>query len=400
MAAAGKSFDFDVALSFAGEDRPVVEQFATLMRAAGKRVFYDTFEQANLWGKDLYQYLHKVYQENARFCVVFVSAAYVAKAWTRHELKSAQERAFGESQEYILPVLLDETTLPGVSKTVGYIDLRKESVEELVRLMLTKLDAPATSPDHAKVAAASEVFEDSQDWVLLADHFYRVKTVERPDDKQVIVSLATAGAGEDNALEELRTRGRSAGDQLSFAYANDAYAVRCEAVTSSYAGRGHEWRVTLGKKDVQYGGGMMETSFTSDGQHFTGDDFARLRAGRILLGVPATPEGRAGWSGILNQNFIENYIQGNDGLVKVTGSPIQHLTRVLPRDDVGSFLRRARLACLWLLKAGMVVERVERLALGPLEGDSVRVAFRGWRRKKYANTAPTLIEVNGNCLLA
>jgi hypothetical protein len=47
-------FDYDLALSFAGEDRPVAESLAGLLRDDGVRVFYDAYEKAALWGKDLY----------------------------------------------------------------------------------------------------------------------------------------------------------------------------------------------------------------------------------------------------------------------------------------------------------------------------------------------------------
>src|SRR4051794_14133025 len=87
------SAQYDVALSFAGEDRDVAEALATRLRDAGVRVFYDRYEQATLWGKDLYQHLQLVYRDTARYCVVFVSANYARKLWTRHELAQAQARA-------------------------------------------------------------------------------------------------------------------------------------------------------------------------------------------------------------------------------------------------------------------------------------------------------------------
>lgn len=55
-------FTYDVALSFAGEDRVYVERIANLLIEQGIKVFYDKFETANLWGKDLYQYLSDIYR--------------------------------------------------------------------------------------------------------------------------------------------------------------------------------------------------------------------------------------------------------------------------------------------------------------------------------------------------
>ena len=103
-----KSYQYDVTVSFAGEDRQTVEQLVKMLDSQGVRVFYDAWEQAGIWGKDLYQHLDEIYRFAARFCIIFVSNHYVKKAWTKHELKSAQARAFQENSEYILPVLLDD----------------------------------------------------------------------------------------------------------------------------------------------------------------------------------------------------------------------------------------------------------------------------------------------------
>lgn len=86
-------FSYDVALSFAGEQRAYVEKVAAALRRRGIRPFYDDYEQAVLWGKDLYEHLDWVYQKAARYCVLFASEAYARKVWTTHERRSAQARA-------------------------------------------------------------------------------------------------------------------------------------------------------------------------------------------------------------------------------------------------------------------------------------------------------------------
>jgi hypothetical protein len=96
-------FDYDVAISFAGEQRREAEGIARRLRAAGVSVFYDAYEQVDLWGKNLYDHLAGVYQHKARYCLMLVSAAYAAKVWTTHERQNAQARALTENTEYILP---------------------------------------------------------------------------------------------------------------------------------------------------------------------------------------------------------------------------------------------------------------------------------------------------------
>jgi hypothetical protein len=132
---------YDVALSFAGEDRDHARKIAELLREQGFSVFYDEYEQATLWGRNLYSHLSDIYQNRARYCLMFISANYARKLWTKRERESAQARAFRESREYILPLRLDDTALPGIEDTVGYIDLNSTPHEDVVRLITEKLRA-------------------------------------------------------------------------------------------------------------------------------------------------------------------------------------------------------------------------------------------------------------------
>ncbi len=63
--------EFDVALSFAGEDRAYVEMVAEQLTARGISVFYDKYEEADLWGKDLFEHLTEVYQHKARYMLMW-----------------------------------------------------------------------------------------------------------------------------------------------------------------------------------------------------------------------------------------------------------------------------------------------------------------------------------------
>lgn len=131
---------YHVALSFAGEDRDYVERVASQLRADGVAVFYDKFEEATLWGKNLYTHLREIYENRAVFTVMFVSESYKNKVWTNHERESAQARAIESNQEYILPAFFDESVkVPGLLKTTGRISLADRSPENLARLIEQKL---------------------------------------------------------------------------------------------------------------------------------------------------------------------------------------------------------------------------------------------------------------------
>ena len=130
---------YDVALSFAGQDRTYVQQVATALAAAGAKVFFDEFEKVALWGKDLVEHLQDIYQNQARFCVLFISKDYIAKPWPTHERRSAQARALVAKEEYLLPARFDDSVVPGLQPTIGYVDLRALAPEAFAGLILQKL---------------------------------------------------------------------------------------------------------------------------------------------------------------------------------------------------------------------------------------------------------------------
>ncbi len=138
-------FEYDVALSFAGEDREYVEKVANYLKGKGIKFFYDKYEKTKLWGKDLYVHLDEVYQKKAKYCVMFLSCYYAEKLWTNHERKSAQARAFKEKGEYILPARFDDTEVPGILPTIGYINLRSLEPEEFGKLIIDKLEKGTTN---------------------------------------------------------------------------------------------------------------------------------------------------------------------------------------------------------------------------------------------------------------
>ena len=133
------SFEYDVCLSFAGEDRNYVRKVANALKSKGIRVFYDEYAQVDMWGKDLYVHLDEIYQNTARFCVLFASKHYAKKVWSNHERQSAQARAIRQHAEYILPAKFDNTQIPGLRSTIGYLDLRKLTPDRLADMIIEKI---------------------------------------------------------------------------------------------------------------------------------------------------------------------------------------------------------------------------------------------------------------------
>jgi len=131
--------DYDVAVSYANEDRKIVQKYCYYLSSNHLDVFYDKYEEVGFWGANLYDKLDEVYRLRASFCVIFISHHYATKVWTNHERKSAQARALQENREYVLPVKLDDTDIPGIPPTIGYVDFRQISIEKLVKMTIEKV---------------------------------------------------------------------------------------------------------------------------------------------------------------------------------------------------------------------------------------------------------------------
>ena len=130
---------YEVALSFAGEQRGYVEDVARALQSRGIIVFYDEFEKTALWGKHLAEEFQRIYEQSAGLVVMFISKAYVEKDWPRHERWSILSRATKESKEYVLPVRFDDTPVPGLTEDVMCLQANDCSPAELATIIAQKL---------------------------------------------------------------------------------------------------------------------------------------------------------------------------------------------------------------------------------------------------------------------
>ena len=68
---------YNVAVSYASEQRSYVERFVKRLHSLKLQVYYDRDEQAQMVGKILDQELHKIYIQQSRHCVLFLSNEYI-----------------------------------------------------------------------------------------------------------------------------------------------------------------------------------------------------------------------------------------------------------------------------------------------------------------------------------
>ena len=149
MKAEGKvqanGYEFDIGLSFASEQREYVERVAEELNYRGIRVYYDAYDQANLWGRDLGEYFSEVFQDKCHYCIVFASKEYATKMWPTFELENALNKAIKNRKDFILPVRFDQTIIPGIPYTLGYLDAHSHTPVQISQLATKKLGVSEVS---------------------------------------------------------------------------------------------------------------------------------------------------------------------------------------------------------------------------------------------------------------
>lgn len=133
-------YPYDVAVSFAGDVRAKVEEFVNALKERGLSVFYDFDQQAQLWGKDLRAKLSEVYANEALYMVIFLSKAYPERDWTDFELSVGKAAAEKRTNEYLLPLRLDDVVVVGIHSTIGYVDLNEAGVDKTADILAEKVN--------------------------------------------------------------------------------------------------------------------------------------------------------------------------------------------------------------------------------------------------------------------
>lgn len=158
-----QQFRFDVAVSFAGEDREYVGEVVAMLRDKAT-IFFDEDYEVEAWGQDGIEYFTDVYQNRARYAVIFVSRSYAEKVWTRTERRAALARAARQRSEYVLPIRLDDTELDGLLPTTIYLDARRYGTQGLVDAIRQKiaLNGPPPKPTVNSVRTVPRTPEEIQ----------------------------------------------------------------------------------------------------------------------------------------------------------------------------------------------------------------------------------------------
>ena len=247
------TYDYDVAVSFAGEDRHLVEPIVAALKAKNVHVFYDRHETARMWGKDGQADFTDVFLKQARFCVMFISSHYAEKMWPNVERRAAMARAMQQKTEYLLPVRLDNADVEGLLPTINYLSYREYGAEGIVEQLLTKLDLgkegisstaqPTSSPKNYSFHLPRLKKEFSQ----------REKDVFMRESFDVVRQYFEAG------LEQLKQHDSEVATDFEIVhrakflcrvYIKGEMGNVCKIWLGSYGGRGHDDHIKYAEGDV------------------------------------------------------------------------------------------------------------------------------------------------------
>lgn len=128
---------FDVALSFPGEVRSLVEEVAHNLEAliGPNAYFYDNNYVAQLARPALDVLLQDIYRNRSKLIVVFVGADYERKDWCGIEFRAIRDIIATRDHNRIMFVRTDDGVVEGVFATDGYVDARRFTPEVLARFI-------------------------------------------------------------------------------------------------------------------------------------------------------------------------------------------------------------------------------------------------------------------------
>jgi len=105
---------YDLAVSFAAEQRPYVECVVRACEACGLRVFYDRNKTVDFWGRNFIREFRAIYGgTQVRYFVPFLSSDYLTRPYPMDEFNAAILQALERSDDdYILPVMMGSVQVP------------------------------------------------------------------------------------------------------------------------------------------------------------------------------------------------------------------------------------------------------------------------------------------------
>lgn len=122
----GGEFEFDFAISFAGENRDLARIISKQLELFDCSVFFDELFENNYLGKTWHAKFKEIFAEKARFIVCLLDKNHLTKIWPTFERECFEPRI---ADEAVIPIFIDDTVFPGIPKDLIGIDLKSKTIE-------------------------------------------------------------------------------------------------------------------------------------------------------------------------------------------------------------------------------------------------------------------------------
>lgn len=154
-------FKYEVALSFAGEQRSYVQRVSRSLKGLGVSCFYDSDEIPTLWGTNGVETLSEIYGASARYVVMFTSKKYVDKPWCKIERRAALASRMDRKEDSVLQVAFDRVKVPGMPPGEIFVEAKNFEPEQLALLICKKIGVDLSTRKASLVASPSNVEDAS-----------------------------------------------------------------------------------------------------------------------------------------------------------------------------------------------------------------------------------------------
>jgi len=124
-------FEYDFALSFAGENRDLAKSITDLLTILDCTVFYDAYFEANFLGEAWQTKFTDIFSNKSRFVVCLLDEHHSKKIWPTFERECFSSRVKDAS---VIPIYLDDTRFVGIpNDTIGIsFKNKKDATEDLI----------------------------------------------------------------------------------------------------------------------------------------------------------------------------------------------------------------------------------------------------------------------------
>jgi TIR domain-containing protein len=145
---------YDIAISFAGENKDIVEQIYLIIKEKFEnfKVFYSNKKEVELMGADAEEVFEEVFT-NANQVIVVISKFYKKKEWTKFEWEIISKR---NERNKFNPIRLDDSILYGLSNNIIYYSNR-EKLYDFVDIVCHKVIAYEKENDLSRPSESERI---------------------------------------------------------------------------------------------------------------------------------------------------------------------------------------------------------------------------------------------------